>query len=619
MDLIRRFAGTGMFFPITREKLKLCEFGLLWLGTLAALLFKSAIIIGVVNCTEFLKAAFSDFYNVVPTYNTYLAFLAVILAIAFLLKGRRRLWFLIGANVLFSAIMLFDLWYFRAFGTFISIHVLKQFANLENLTGSILSMSREEDIRLFYDIPLLLAIAGTARSRYKNAGRNGALYALVTTIAVGYLAYAHYEFDISPERGKKQYLFTMCWAPTQTITDLSPVGYHLFDAYNYITESRALVLSPAEEKDIAAWFTDKREILPDNKYKGLFKGKNLIFIQVESLETFYLRHDLNGQEITPNLNSLLHNSLYFSDFYEQVSNGTTADAEFMANTSIYPLRRGTAYFRYPDNTYNSLPVLFKKQGYSSLAMHPDNKAYWNWEHNMESIGYDTCLDASNFVPEEQIGLGLSDGSFFRQVEPILVNQKEPFLAFMITLSNHTTFELPDKYKVLTLDPKFAGTRLGNSFHTVRYTDMQIGNFLASLDVAGLLDNTVVVIYGDHSGVHKFYADEVTNIKPAEDWWLDNHHHVPLIIYQKNLAGEEIKIKGGQIDILPTVAYLMGIEESEYAATAMGRNLLNTRKDFAVLIDGQYIGGAASDQEKAGAIQGLEVADKIIRSSYFGKR
>ncbi len=619
MDLIKRFDNCMLpRIPSLKTKLESFDFAMFWLCTLVALLFKSAIAVGVVNCTEYLKAAFWDFYNVVPTYNVYLAFLLIMLAFSFLLTGRFRLWFLIAVNISFSFMLLFDLWYFRAFGTFLSIHVLKQSANLENLAASILSMSREEDIRLFYDIPVLFAAAILVRNRQKQAGRNILIYFVLTIAAAGYLAYAHYEFDISPERGRKQYLFTMCWAPTQTITGLSPAGYHLFDAYSYITESRPFVLSDEDERDIAAWYTEKREGLPDNKYKGLFRGKNLIFIQVESLETFYLRHDLNGREITPNLNSLLNNSLYFSDFYEQVSNGTTADAEFMANTSVYPLRRGTAYFRYPDNTYNSLPKLLNRLGYSTLAIHPDNKAYWNWEHNMESIGYDTCLDASNFVIDERIGLGLSDGSFFRQVEPILADQKQPFLAFMITLSNHTTFGLPDKYKVLDLDKKFAGTMLGNSFNTVRYTDMQIGNFLAALDVDGLLDNTVVVIYGDHTGVHKFYADEVSNIKPAEDWWLDNHHHIPLIIYQKNLTGEEIKIKGGHIDILPTVAYLMGVDDSEYNRTAMGRNLLNTHKDFAVLIDGQYIGEAA-EREKTSAVHGFEVADKIIRSSYFGKR
>lgn len=595
------------------------EFWLLWFSTLCALLFKSVFIVGVVNYTEFFKAAIGNVLAVVPTYSVYLAFLVIPLSLLCLLKGQQRFWLLLLGNSLLSVLLLFDLWHFRAFGTLLSVHVLSQTANLTNLGSSIWSMSRDEDIWLFLDIPVQLILVGLAYKRRQWPASNKRLAVLLLSIAAGYLLYAHYVFDLSPERGQKQFLFAVCWAPSQTVTGLSPLGYHLFDAYNYVVDSRPLVLSESEKAAIAAWYNEKQEVRPDNRYKGLFAGKNLIFIQVESLESFYLKNSLGGQEITPNLNRLLNHSLYFSNFYEQVSNGTTADAEFMANTSIYPLRRGTEYFRYPNNTYNSLPKLLTRQGYTTLAVHPDNKSYWNWQYNMESIGYNHCLDSSNFIMDELIGLGLSDGSFFRQVVPIIQEQRPPFFVFMITLTNHTTYELPDTYKELEVDKKFAGTMLGKSFHTVHYTDRQIGQFLTLLEQAKLLDNTVVVIYGDHTGVHKFYPQEINTIMPADTWWQDNQHKVPLIIYQKDLAGQEISVNGGHIDILPTVAYLMGIEEQAHSNTAMGRNLLNTGKDFAVLADNQFVGRAASEQEQLQAVSGWELADKIICSSYFGKR
>lgn len=598
---------------------KTCYSGLLWLGTLLALLFKSALLIGVVNYTEFMKAALGDFLAVVPTYPVYAAFLVLFLAAAFLVSGQTRLWGLVVFNIFISLIFLFDLWHFRAFGTFLSIHTLSQTANLENLGSSIWSMSRAEDRLLFGDIPVLMLVAVLARKHDGPAKRSWYSYAVLTGVAAGYLFYAHYVFDISAARGQRQYLFSLCWAPSQTVTGLSPLGYHLFDAYNYLVDCRPLELTGPEKAEIANWYSLNREVLPNNAFTGMFRGKNLLVIQVESLETFYLKNSLNGQEITPNLNRLLNNSLYFSDFYEQVSNGTTADAEFMANTSIYPLRRGTEYFRYPANTYNSLPKLLAKHGYATLAVHPDDKAYWNWQYNMESIGYQVCLDASNFVMDEKIGLGLSDGSFFRQAAPIITEYKRPFLTFMITLTNHSTYELPDNYKELIIDEKFAGTKLGKSFHTVHYTDRQIGEFLRRLDESKLLDDTVVVIYGDHTGVHKLYSQELQTIAPAEEWWLDNHHRVPLIIYQKGLTGQEIKTKGGHVDILPTIAALLGVPSEEYAQTAMGRNLLNTGRDFAVLADGQFIGQAANGEQEAHAVAGWEIADKIICSSYFGSR
>ena len=81
------------------------------------------------------------------------------------------------------------------------------------------------------------------------------------------------------------------------------------------------------------------------------------------------------------------------------------------------------------------------------------------------------------------------------------------------------------------------------------------------------------------------------------------------------SGEAIDTSG-QIDILHTIAYLMGVDSSEFEGTAMGRNLLNTRKNFAVLYDGEYIAPQNNEQEMKRARHGLELADKMIRSNYF---
>ena len=92
--------------------------------------------------------------------------------------------------------------------------------------------------------------------------------------------------------------------------------------------------------------------------------------------------------------------------------------------------------------------------------------------------------------------------------------------------------------------------------------------------------------------------------------------MPFIIYQKHLQGETIDTTGGQIDILPTLAYLLGIEENAYAATVMGRNLLKTTRNFALLRDGMIMGKPANEIHAAHIRQGLDIADMIIRGNYF---
>ena len=125
------------------------------------------------------------------------------------------------------------------------------------------------------------------------------------------------------------------------------------------------------------------------------------------------------------------------------------------------------------------------------------------------------------------------------------------------------------------------------------------------------------MYGDHEGIHKYFADSLKDITGLEgDWWKDNKKQTPLIVYQPGMKPEEIATTGGEIDILPTVCYLMGIDSSEYEGTAMGRNLLNTKKSFAVLQGGEYVGAAGDTGQAAHAKKGLEIADTIIRGNYF---
>ena len=291
----------------------------------------------------------------------------------------------------------------------------------------------------------------------------------------------------------------------------------------------------------------------------------------------------------------------------------------MTNTSVYPIRTGATFFRFPNNTYNSLPKLLQGMGYSTLAIHGDRGSYWNWVPALTSIGFEKTMDETHFNTDEKIGLGISDGSYFKQVAPILASEKQPFYNFIVTLTSHSPFDLPDQYRKLALSEDLNKTKLGGYFQSVNYTDEQIGNFIGTLDKSGVLNNSVVVIYGDHTGVHKYYNDEVKEVQPQENWWLDDSKRIPLIIYHKGMKAREIEITGGQIDTMPTVAYLMGITEERYKNTVFGRNLLNTNQDFAVLANKQYVGKAADNEEIQEKLQGIDLADLIIRKNYFNEQ
>lgn len=589
--------------------------------TFFSLLIKCFIFLSILNSKN--AAGFSPhsaFVSLLP-FLICTAFVSMIVSFSHLFKNLGQYLYLFIINIIVTTILFFDLCYYRGFTTFISPYLLSQTANLNNLSDSITSLIIPYDLVLWADILIILFIIillKIKRTKFNfKVKRHIAGFLILFIIPFIYIYMLHLWMDVFKLDKKYRTLFNVKWKPIYTMNNLSPIGYHIFDMYNFCSNSMPHSLSSNDKKGITSWYKKNNENLPDNKYKGMFKGNNLLIIQHESLENFVINRKINNQEITPNLNKLLGNSLYFNHYHEQVNEGVTSDAEFMTNTSIYPLRNGSVFFTYPKNTYyNSLPNLMKGLGYSTTAIHPDNGSYWNWMAAQKSIGFEKCIDASYFKQDETIGLGLSDASFLRQAEPIIKNERRPFYNFMITLTSHSPFNLPKKYRELNLPNYLDSSYLGGYFQSVHYTDEAIGNFLNQLNKDGVLDNTLVVIYGDHTGIHKYFQNEVNNLKPSESWWLDDHMEVPLIIWHKNMKPQEISINGGQVDLLPTLAYLMGIEPSKIADTAMGRNLLNTKKDFSVLTDRSYIGQDYSNEKSE--VDGLDIADKIIRSNYFKK-
>lgn len=589
----------------------------LFVLTTLAMLAKSILFIGLINnenATKFdyLKAFCS--FSSPPPLEIYTLFIIIILCFGFAFKGRGRFWFLLSCNTLFSMLLITDLMYYRGYSSFVTPYLLSQTTNLDNLFSSVISMLRQIDFLFIIDILILLCIGIKFKTLYVRVQRNIYTMLFLLGLSISYIYYQHVQMDL--KGNENEMLFRIAWSPNQTMSNLSPLGYHGFDIYNYIKDSRDSKIKPEESEEIKAWLDQNQEKLPANELKGIFKGQNLIMIQVESLENSVINQKVNGQEITPNLNKLLANSFYFSNFYEQVYNGSSSDADLMSNTSVYPIRTGATFFRFPNNTYNSLPKILGEDGYSTLAIHPDKGSYWNWQPALRSIGFENTMDESRFNTDEKIGLGLSDGSYFNQIAPIIKEQKQPFYDFMVTLTSHNPFDLPDQYRSLTLSDDLNKSKLGGYFQSVRYTDEQIGKFLEELDKSGVLDNTVVVLYGDHTGVHKYYNDEVKQVQPQESWWLDDSKRIPLIIYHKGMTGKEIFTTGGQVDTMPTLAYLLGINEERYSDTVFGRNLLNTKKDFAVLANRQYMGESENSTDFENHLNGIDIADLAIRKNYF---
>ena len=516
-----------------------------------------------------------------------LGFVLLLSGISQLFKPHWRRIFLFVINLLMTFIMLSDLLYYRYYSDVISIPVLLQIGQTDTLEESVLYLFKLSDVLFFGDLILLAAFHFLAKKRifkltlnskrnYKQAICTILLAALLIGSGFGYLRI---------EMGKG--LFASVLDQTFFVNKIGLMNFHLFDTFRFVKDQTSRGKLTAQDKALLEkWLQAKENPAPQGKYFGLAKGKNLIVVQLEAFQNFVLGQTINGQEITPNLNALAKSSLYFPNFYYQTGQGNTSDAEFLTNVSLYPAQEGAAYFRYATNTFFSLPKALKEKDYQTFVFHAFKPSYWNRYAMYQSLGFDKFFSQNDFVQGELVGWGLSDQDFFNQTVNILSTKNKPFYAFLITLSSHYPYNAFEGVNSLDVSP-YEDSILGKYLKAVHYTDQAIGKFVEELKEKGLWDNSVVVFYGDHNAFGKAEKELLTGFLklPQDDLTWLTLQKVPLLIHlpQDKLAGTYANI-GGQIDIYPTLANLLGIQ----APFSMGKDLLNVAEQFVIFRDGSFL-------------------------------
>lgn len=333
----------------------------------------------------------------------------------------------------------------------------------------------------------------------------------------------------------------------------------------------------------------------NSAYFGVAKDKNLIVIQVESLQNFPIGLKVNGQEVTPNLNKLAQESLNFQHLYTQIGQGNTSDAEFIVNTSLYPLANGAITSLYGDRSFPSLPKLLTQQGYQAMTFHVNDVHFWDREKLYPALGFE-YYDRSFFGNDDIIDMGPSDDVLFKKSMQVLIdhkNKNQKFYANFVTLTSHHPFEIPKGRTNLTLPSDLEGTLVGNYLNAANYDDKALGTFFDNLKQNELWDNSIIAIYGDHFGLWP------TALQPSDRDKLSaligkrydtiDAFNIPLIMKVPGVAGQVVNIAGGESDFLPTVANLMGIPLTNQIH--FGEDLLNNTENTVpiryYLSDGSY--------------------------------
>ena len=230
--------------------------------------------------------------------------------------------------------------------------------------------------------------------------------------------------------------------------------------------------------------------------------------------------------------------------------------------------------------------------------------FWKMATMHSALGFQRSFFEDSYRLRERIGPWLSDREFFTQTVPTLRTQPTPFMAFLLTASNHHPYRLPAQDKELSLG-KLEGTRLGDYLQSVRYFDRAFGEFVDQLRAAGLLDTSIVVLYGDHQG---FLGDppELAHLlgfsERDEYRTMQVRKNVALLIRLPHAqeAGAST-VTGGHVDIAPTVLGLLGIEDER--RVMLGQDLTQGRHCLVVFRAGSFTDGAVWYVHRVGAVVG----------------
>lgn len=556
-----------------------------------------------------------------------LVVLFVITAFGYFIKPKHQYKYFLGFSILLTLICIINTVYYSNYISFASISLLKTASELGGYTDAVF-----ENILEIKDFIFLIQIF------------------VLTYVHIQLKRKGYYEKVKEVENGKVRFLNTLVGAlitlgffiSMLTSTDISRLnkqwnrssivmefGIYIYQANDLVSSIKTTVNEmfgyDDAYKTFREYYESKEVSETSNKYTNLFKGKNVIVIHGESLQAFTMNLKFNDKELTPNLNKLAKEGINFSNFYAQESVGNSSDSEFTSLTSLLPSSSGTVFMNYFNRDYETILKLLKEKNYYTFSMHANNGSAWNRSVTYKYLGYDDFYYyTKDYEIDEKIGLGLSDKSFFRQSVEIIkgINSTHSnWYGTLVMLTNHTPFsDINDftDYKVnhtttveneetleqeVVTDDWLEGTKMGNYLKSVHYADEAIGELINELDSSGLLDNTIIVLYGDHdcklkqSEFKKLYDSEYykdvlidpnDTVDGIDDFTYEINRSVPFIIWSKDIVNTKYSTNVsevmGMIDVMPTLSNMLGVKPKY----ALGHDIFSIKDNVVVFPSGNWI-------------------------------
>ncbi|WP_294353664.1 LTA synthase family protein [uncultured Clostridium sp.] len=562
----------------------------------------------------------------VSDFRAYVCDFIIVIVIGsfgYLIKPKNQFKYFLCVSILFTAMCVINSIYYKFYTNYVSISLLSTLSMLGDVSDSV--TSKLKLIHFIYLIgPITLIIVNkllVKKDYYYKVGKDekGKLMFRNTCLS-GIILVFLIIFTMTKSDGSK---LVKLWNRDYVVKRFGIYTYMFSDFVTSVQPAISPMFNYDEDRrEFLNFYNSKDYTKKENAYTGVFEGKNVIFIHMESIQNFLIDLRINGIEITPNLNKLVKESMYFSKFYPQISVGTSSDTEFTLSTGLLPSTSGTVFVNYYNRTYETLENAFRSKGYYTFSMHANNGNYWNRKNMYHTLGYDDFYDKDSYIVptdkknKDYIGLGLSDKSFYEQIIPIIEdikNNHNSYMGKVISLSNHSPFNDLSKYGNINfsveykddegnikVDSYLEDTEIGNYLKSAHYADEALGVLFKLIKENNLDDNTVFVLYGDHESklgkdnldflynydldIHKLKSKDDATYINLNKYNYNLLKNTPLIIYTKDMSPKLVKDVMGMWDVFPTISNMFGLE----CKYALGNDIFSDKEKIVVFPNGDIV-------------------------------
>ena len=533
----------------------------------------------------------------------YQIFLAVInpLPISLLFIGlalyikRTKLFY----SLAFGIYLLLFIWlisnsiYYREFTDFVTVNTMLASSKVSaGLGAAALELFRPWDVIYILDFPILAFFFFKKWIRMDNRPFNKRASFAVTSLSAMLFSANLFLAEIDrPE------LLTRGFSNYYVVRALGLPAFLGYSAnQTYAANKERSKASEADLKPVEEYI-QQHYAKPNPEYFGMAKGRNVIYIHLESFQQFLIDYKLKVDdkeyEVTPFLNSLYHSkeTFAFSNVFNQVKAGKTSDAETMIETGLFGLNQGSFMVNYGGtNTQQAAPFILSKNGYNSSAVfHGNAGSFWNRNTAYKQWGYNYFFDASYFTKQNSSNsfqYGLNDKYMLKDSIKYLERLQQPFYTKFITVSNHYPYTTSLSGDDLGFPlAKTQDETINGYFATANYLDSSIKAFFDYLKESGLYKNSIIVLYGDHYGISNSRNPALAPLlgKNSETWSSYDNAMLQRVPYMVVIPGMDkggiIDTYGGEIDMLPTLEHLLGIESNKFLQ--VGQDMLSTDHDQIV--------------------------------------